>query len=90
MPPQTLFTNHSADFSSRESELPYTVEGIEPQDSPFWVLAIVDDDGSGWQFGPGTGDLLALDQGDLYPVEMTEAGEFELNLDLNTVHISTN
>ena len=75
-----------ANFTDTNTEIAFSIEEIAPQTNPFWVLAIFDDNGSGWQMGPGTGDLLALDGENLHQIVMDVPGEWELNLDLNTVH----
>jgi hypothetical protein len=85
-PPESMFTNFSADFSERGTQVPYRVDGIIPRDTPYWVMAIFDDDGSGWQMGPGTGDLLAMDGGDLFEIILDSPGEHEMDFDLNMVH----
>lgn len=78
-----------ANFTDADTEIAFTIENLPPQKEPFWVLAIFDDDGSGWQLGPGTGDLLALDGRSLFQVVMDVPGQFELNLVLNTVQSAT-
>lgn len=79
--PETL----PANFTDTTTEIAFIIEDLPPQKDPFWVLAIFDDDGSGWQMGPGTGDLLALDGKSLHQILMDTPGNWELNLDLNTV-----
>ena len=69
--------------------MPYLLEGITPRTDPYYVMAIFDDDASGFPSGPQGGDLISTDGTGIASIMIDSEGSWELDLELNLLFGST-
>jgi hypothetical protein len=75
------------DFNIASSGAPYVLEGIEPQNQPFFAIAFFDDNDNldPNDPGPDKGDLVSLDGLSGIEIYIDQPGDYSLDLELNAV-----
>jgi hypothetical protein len=82
--PPVAWGSFEADFSQGGATQAYRINDIPLGSKAYNVVAFLDDNGSGHTTGPDSGDLMAMIGMMEFPqVEVLEATDYELNLDLN-------
>jgi hypothetical protein len=77
----------SVDLLPEGASASYQLLEIPTRDAPYWLVAYLDDDGSGVMTGPTAGDLVASGGGTGIPqVPLAEAGEHQQDLLLDAVY----
>ena len=81
----------SADLSSSDASVPYSIEDIPVSDEPYFILAFLDDDNNAGTVypTPRSPDLIAaeiLTGVSLPTIELSEAREYELDIVLTVVY----
>jgi hypothetical protein len=84
------WSRHDVDVNADDLAVPYVISNVYPQDQPYYVAAIFDEDGDlviGPNLYPTQGDLLsvAIEDGAIPPVVVDAGGTHALDLDLGDV-----
>ena len=81
-------TTIDVDFSSADAQVDYHLSTLGPREEPYFVLAYLDDNGSGVLTGLDSGDLVSMQSlGTAWTISMPEAEDYTLDLELNIIMI---
>jgi len=84
--PPLAWHAQAVDFSGEAAVADYVFEGLPVGEGPYFVASFLDDNASGLSAGPDGGDLVAVKDFGAFPmVDISEPGDYELDLDLNYV-----